>query len=159
SEITKGNLATHTGSLRFAVANAASGDIVSMVGLSCGTISLQTGAITIAQNNLTLNGPGMQKLAITGAYNATIENDRVINHTGRGTLTINNLSVQFGYLNQYSAKGGCIYSHGNVQLGRVGVYFCTAHAPFMGTSIALGGGVYSHGSLIVNSSAIRDNAV
>jgi len=158
-EGTKGSLATHAGTLRFAVANAASGDIVNMAGLSCGTISLQTGAITIAQNSLTLNGPGMQQLTITGSYNSTVEADRIINHTGGGTLAINNLSVSSGFLKPAgaAAKGGCIYSHGSVSLGHVGVYFCSAIGPF--DARGLGGGVYSHGSLTVNSSSIRYNTV
>jgi hypothetical protein len=55
-----------TGTLRHAVANAANGDTVNMTSLPCSTISLQTGAIHVTQNDLSLNGPGMNKLTVTG---------------------------------------------------------------------------------------------
>ena len=105
------------GTLRYAVANAASGDTVDMTGLTCSTISLQTGAVTVNQADLTLNGPGMNNLVISGKYNGTIEADRVINQPYAGTLRSQSLSIAWGTLSSSTANanGGCIYSAGSVK--------------------------------------------
>src|SRR3954470_7220644 len=56
-----GDIPTKSGSLRFGVANAASGDTVDLSGLTncpSSKISLATGEIVVAQQSLTLKGPG-----------------------------------------------------------------------------------------------------
>ena len=145
-----------TGSLRYAAANAISGDTVDMTGLSCSTISLKTGAITIPQNTLTLNGPGIANLTITGRYNGTTEHDRIINHTGTGTLSIYDLSVSEGYLKNPTgvASGGCIYSAGTLFLDRVGAYLCSANTV---SGTASGGGVYARNALTLKYSVLSSN--
>jgi hypothetical protein len=145
------------GSLRFAIANAASADTIDMTGLTCSSISLQTGALTITQDSLTLRGPGMDRLSITGRYNGATEHDRIFLHTGSGTLDINDLSVGFGYLYNASgnANGGCINSSANVMLNRVAVYGCIAKT---GTGHwAQGGGVFVTGQLSMNQSTLESN--
>ena len=147
----------NTGTLRYAVAKAASDDTIDMTGLTCSTISLTTGAITIAQDSLTLNGPGMDRLTITGKLNATTEDDRIINHTGNGSLDISNLSVSYGFLYKSSetAAGGCIYSAGGVFLMHVGIHNCLA-----GTTngqATFGGGVYAKRALSLKYSIVENN--
>jgi hypothetical protein len=146
-----------TGSLRYAARKAASGDIVDMSGLQCGKITLTTGAVTIDQNDLTLLGPGANSLAITGLNDGVTELDRILNHQGSGTLTVKNLSTQHGDLRATTGTGGgCIYSFGNIYLSGVDVISCSAIS-FSGR--ALGGGVYSAGSLTLKQSVLRSNQV
>src|SRR5262249_53471169 len=119
-----------SGSLRDIVANfAASGDTVDFAQLNASncassTISLTTGAITIAQSSLILQGHAQ---TITGYYNGAYQNDRVLNHTGTGTLTVKNLAIEFNHFYPNGpAKGGCIYSSGNVILDHTIVSHCIA---------------------------------
>jgi hypothetical protein len=146
-----------TGSLRFAIANAASGDTIDLTGLACSSISLQTGALAISQDSLTLNGPGVDHLSITGRYNGAVEHDRIVSHSGNGTLGINNLSLGFGYV--YNAagnsNGGCIYSSGNVSLSHVTVYGCAAKAA--SGRWAQGGAVFAMGQLSMDQSTLDSN--
>ncbi|MBS0555799.1 MAG: hypothetical protein JSR27_00140 [Proteobacteria bacterium] len=150
-----------TGSLRAVIGagTTLSGDTIDMTGLSCSMISLHTGAITVTQSSLTLNGPGQGKLTITGNYNGTTENDRIFNHTGTGgTLAINNLAMTFGNLapTNASAFGGCIRSAGSVSLYKVGMYFCNASVT--GSHAAAGGAVFASGSVSAKYSTFALNA-
>jgi hypothetical protein len=147
------------GSLRVAVQNAGEGDTVDMSGLpglGCSTISLRTGAITINQNNLTLRGPS-SGVTITGKYNATIEQDRILNHQGSGTLNVWNLSIEHGnlYSTTTNLQGGGIYSKGSVDLSESAVLNCKATAKGAG---ATGGGIYVLGNLTTADSTIAGNS-
>jgi hypothetical protein len=155
SEGVSGN--STTGTLRYAIANAASGDTIDMTGLACSSISLQTGALAINQDNLTLNGPGMNTLSITGRYNGAVEHDRIVQHLGHGTLNINNLSMGFGYLynGAGNANGGCIYSPGSISLNHVTVYGCAAKVS--AGHWAQGGGVFAKGQLSMDHSTLESN--
>ena len=146
-----------TGTLRYAAANAADNDTIDMTGLSCSTISLQTGAITFAQNNITLNGPGMANLAVTGKYNVTTEHDRIFTHTGTGTFAVKDLSVTRGYLTAASGTvaGGCIYSAGAASLSHVSVYSCSAYTKASGR--AKGGGVFGKTGVTLKYSVLSGN--
>jgi hypothetical protein len=141
-----------TGSLRYVAANAASGDSVDMTGLACSTISLSTGAITFAQADITLNGPGKDALSISGNHN-----DRVLSHMGTGTLAVNDLTVTAGYDHppfEMTAKGGCIHSNGSVSLDHVAVLACRASA--VGAPVR-GGGVFAYDSVFAKYSDISGN--
>jgi len=147
-----------TGSLRYAAAHAADqNDVIDMTGLSCSTISLTTGAIVFAQHNLNVNGPGRDKLTITGKHSGTVENDRIFTHTGTGTLTFKDISIQYGNLApaNINASGGCIFSSGNVDLKRVGMYSCKAAAS--GSHNAAGGAVYTNGEFATQQSVFMHN--
>jgi hypothetical protein len=76
-----------TGTLRYAAANAVSGDTIDLSTLTCSTISLTTGGggVVLAQADITLVGPGKAALTIESS------NDRVFD-TGNGTLTVKNLT-------------------------------------------------------------------
>jgi hypothetical protein len=148
-----------TGTLRYAVKHAASGDVVDMTHLTCSKISLHTGAIQVPQSRLTLEGPGRDRLEITGKYNGSVEHDRIFNHTGSGgTLYIDDLTLSFGYLKPASgtaADGGCIYSAGNVRLFGVDAYYCKAAAA--GGARAYGGAVFARGGLSIDYTTLRGN--
>lgn len=149
-----------SGTLRYAVQHAASGDVVDMSHLSCSTISLHTGAIHIAQSSLTLEGNNNHRLTITGKYNGNVEHDRIIDHTGTlGTLYLDHINVGFGYLKPASgnADGGCIYSAGNVSLFDAGAYYCKAAAT--GSANAYGGAVFTRGILGIQYGTFSSNIV
>ncbi len=108
---------TGAGSLRSAVAAAAEGDTINMTTLTCSKITLGT-ALVISRNSLTLNGKSLQALTISGNNKSF----GVLQHTGTGTLSVNNLSLSNG---NYTS-GGCIASLGNVALVGVGMSYCTS---------------------------------
>jgi hypothetical protein len=139
------------GSLRYAVANAADGDTVDMAGLTCGTISLESGAIVATQPHLYLKGPGKDSLTISGA----LEHDRILRQilppTYFGGLYISDLSISGGDLYSYAnAAGGCIYSYTRLRLTNVNVSDCHLKTP----TLALGAGVFAKQSFTMTSSSI-----
>lgn len=145
---TSGDLGTHTGTLRFAAANAdvTGGDTIDMTTIGCSLISLETSAVALPQHDLKIKGPGMNALNIEAKYgvfpNSHFTNDRVFNHTGTGALKIYDLQVSKGYSisSAGTAKGGCIASDGSLGLYHVKVTNCQAKTD---TGSALGGGLYA----------------
>lgn len=132
------------GSLRAAVAAAADGDAIDLTTLRCGTITLQTGAIAVPLNNLTLTGPGRDALAIDG--NAA---DRVFIHPGHGELALNALTIRNGRDRAsgfHVAGGGCIASAGYLTLADSTVSGCYA-----GGEGAYGGAIYAYALTLSNS--------
>lgn len=142
-----------TGTLRYAAANAVSGDTIDMTALTCSTITLSSGAIGFAQADITLKGPGKSALTVDGGLQ-----DRVFRHTGNGTLAVNDLTVANGYHHPgYGslAYGGCISSSGNVSLSRAAVRSCKAIGR---TRDGHGGGIYAANGVIAKYSDITGNA-
>lgn len=141
-----------TGSLRYAAANAASGDTIQInTGLACSTITLATGAILFTQADITVNGPGKTALTVSGADN------RVFRHSGSGTLTLKNLSVANGYYHPsvgVPAYGGCINSSGKVTLDHVSLHACRAASV---QAAVRGGGVYARDNVYVKYSEVSGN--
>jgi len=140
-----------SGSLRYAAANAVSGDTIDMTGLSCSTISLTTGAVLLPQADIAVKGPGKAALVVSGS------NDRVFRHTGQGAFTLDDLTVANGYVHPSlgaDANGGCISSNGKAYLTRVGVHTCRASA--VGAA-AHGGGVYGRDLVFAKYSEISGN--
>lgn len=150
-----------TGSLRYAAANALSGDTIDLTHTGCSTISLTTGsggAVGFGQSDITLKGPGKTALTIQSS------NDRVLSHFGTGTLTVNDLTVANGYLHPSlgtTASGGCIFSYGKVSLSHVGVRTCQAssvQAPVRGGGIYAKTGVFAKYSDITGNTATNTGA-
>ncbi|MGN6521196.1 MAG: choice-of-anchor Q domain-containing protein [Dokdonella sp.] len=140
-----------TGSLRYAAANAAAGDTIDMTALACSTISLTTGAVLLAQDDITLKGPGREALTVSG------DNDCVFRHTGHGAFNLEDLTAANGYVHPSvgaEANGGCIASNGKAYLTRVGVRACRVSA--VGAS-AHGGGVYARELVFAKYSDISGN--
>jgi hypothetical protein len=67
------------GSYRDAVTNAVSGDTIDLTSTPCSVITLTTGDVITAANDLTLQGPGALSLTISGGYNY-----RPLDHIGTG---------------------------------------------------------------------------
>lgn len=152
-----------TGSLRAAVAGAASGDTIDLsnVALTCGTITLTTAAIPIHQNNLVIKGGSgtlFGSTVISGGHSGTAGGYRVFvqsgTGTGTGTLELDNLIITNGKYRGAVAVGGCIYSDGSVTLNNSTVEGCLAYAT---SGNAGGGGIYAGGTVTLNSSIISDN--
>ena len=112
------------GSLRDAVAVAASGDTVDLAGLACNRITLTSGQIDVPQDDLTLVGPGSLALTIDGNLQ-----DRVFWHERHGTLRVQRLSIARGRSVARGPYGGCIYSAGDVRLTARACNHCVADTP------------------------------
>jgi hypothetical protein len=153
-----GDIPSKTGTLRFAAAQATTGDTIDMTTLACSTISLHTGAIVFGQTDLNVNGPGKANLTITGSYNGVIEHDRIITHTGAGQLQLGGVSLSNGYVvnlaDQGGAKGGCINTAGTLLLVNADVHDCKT---LVDKGFSYGGGVYAKGGLLLKYDVISHN--
>ncbi|MEP7041981.1 MAG: choice-of-anchor Q domain-containing protein [Dokdonella sp.] len=136
------------GSLRDAVAAAASDDTINLSSLVCSTITLTSGAIPVIVTNLTISGPISGALTLDGGGT-----DRVFSHTGGGQLTLQNLTLTHGLA---ADKGGCVYSSGSVKLQSSHVTECTVE---VASGFAFGGGIYTHYDLDLEASTIAANSV
>ena len=107
------------GSLRAALALAHSGDSVDLTALTCATISLATGELSVAVDDLTLKGPGANALTIAGGHTVPQHHYAVLHHTGQGTLHVDALRVTdvfaaYAWGHEFTSR--CIESTGNVDL-------------------------------------------
>ncbi|RYD14108.1 MAG: hypothetical protein EOP90_14955 [Lysobacteraceae bacterium] len=137
------------GSLRAAVAGAATGDTVDLTALACSTITLETGAIEIGIDDLTLAGPGRNELAIDGN-----QLDRVLVHPRGGTLHVRGLTLRNGRISAENfdiTGGGCVASAGYLLIEDSTVRDCASVA--IGS---YGGGIYAY-SLALQSSTLASN--
>ena len=132
------------GTLREVIAAAGEGDRLDLSQLNCSVITLTQGAIPVMLDNLTLLGPGADRLAIDGG-----RLDRIFIHYGYDTLDLEGLTVRNGF-NQVSgyhvAGGGCIVGNGYVTLDRSVVSACTS----VGEG-AYGGGILARGITLYSS--------
>jgi hypothetical protein len=150
---------TH-GSLRWASTHVADGGTIDMTAIPCSLISLQTGSITLAQNDLTIHGPGLTNLTVSAELQANGKKyymkDRIFKHAGTGTLAIYDLTVNKGYYKSAAGfpKGGCIYSSGTVNLTRVGAYSCSVRTD---SGTARGGAVSAQGDVNLSYSTVSVN--
>ncbi|HKE47858.1 MAG TPA: choice-of-anchor Q domain-containing protein [Rhodanobacteraceae bacterium] len=136
------------GSLRDAIASAPSGATIDLTSLGCSTISLTTGFLAVAQDDLTLTGPGASALTIDAA-NAS----GAIRHAGAGTLSISGLTLANArYESATTPRGGCLYSAANLSVASSTITGCAV----VGTAseVARGGGVYAHGDLALANSLV-----
>lgn len=152
------------GSLRNAIATAASGDRVDARTLGCGTITLTSGQLQVFANNLTIIGPGRDALVVRNGV-APGPSSRVIHHTGTGTLTVSAVTIADGDVVGVAAapdvRGGCILSNGTVVLGTVlglgtskydaRVRDCSVEGHAGGQGKAAGGGIAAEAVLMGNS--------
>jgi hypothetical protein len=146
-------------SLRDIIENKAqSGDTVdlSQLPLLCNStsskITLTTGEIAIAQNNITLQGPDPADGSVTISGGAA---SRVLNHQGFGTLTVHSLTIAGGsYHVAGNALGGCVKSNSGIYLRSTLVTGCIASSD---AGEAKGGGIYATGDVILVLSTVSGN--
>jgi hypothetical protein len=137
------------GSLRDAIAGAATGDVIDLNALSCGTITLTTGAISTALDDLTILGPGASNLTIDADLNSG-----VFAHYGSGTLAIDGVTIQNGYIAGYAYHGGgCVLSASNVTVDNSTLRHCYSY-----TAHSFGGAICAVGAVTLNKSQLTGNA-
>ena len=162
-----GDTLTKTGTLRWAVAHAASGDTVDLSGLTGGSacanskISLTTGSLSVPQPSLELLGPaGGLNIDASGIPCSAGDQDcygRTIAHGGAGGLLyLKHVSVSGGYYKTYNVNsvGGCIFSNGDVKLKYATASACKVYSK---NGSALGGGIYAKGKVTLNESTVSGN--
>jgi hypothetical protein len=142
---------TGAGSLRNAIAGAASGDTIDLRSLTCSRIVL-AGQIEIPQQDLVLLGPGRFALSIDGN-----RVDRVFAHSGTGRLFIDRVSIAYGNKEgpEYE-RGGCIDSLGTVQLRRSRVHHCRVWVEDAIEGQTNGGGIIAP-TVILDRSSVFSN--
>ncbi|HEX5124162.1 MAG TPA: hypothetical protein VFV97_13020, partial [Rhodanobacteraceae bacterium] len=140
------------GSLRDAVTNAVSGDVIDLSGLACGKITLTNGKLSATMGDLMLLGSGVgpdatHPLTIYGYY------DQIIDH-GTGTLVISGLRLIGG---SAYGKGGCVSSQGSLVIESSIISGCGAYSPAGANVVAAGGAVFAAQDLWIHKSAITDS--
>ena len=105
------------GSLRAAIADAASGDTIDFAHTAYGTITLTSGSLVVPDINLTIQGPGANKLTISGDENYTVFELGVQFGfpTTPANMTISGLTIADGD-NTDGGSGGGILSAVNLTL-------------------------------------------
>jgi hypothetical protein len=132
------------GSLRDVAAHANHGDGIDLGSLSCSTISVTSGAITL--HDVELVGPGAGQLEIDGTGN---QNRRIFNHAGGGgRLDISGVTINGGiYASNAGLGGGCLRSDGGSSLRITDSVFrnCLVLTPLGQEGNARGGAIASYG--------------
>jgi hypothetical protein len=160
-----GDALSDSGSLRSKITAAGNNDVVSLASLTCpnSLITLTQGAIPISVDNLTIESSSNNHMAISGN-----NMDRVISHSGLGTVSISDLTIEQGSFTtpmfaHAFVEGGCIYSpSGNVSLTDSTVTGCsiTSHTQRTGSDGEgpRGGGVgLENGTLTMTRSTVSFN--
>jgi len=137
------------GTLRHAFSCAANFDTIDLTQLQCSKITLSSQLFNPTAGNITLNGPGREKLTIEAGGRF-----RVIAHAGSGTdtLTINDLTIAYG-LNTTSVGGGCIYSKANILVNSSTVTGCAVSS----LGYTTGGAMLANGRITAINSNISFN--
>jgi hypothetical protein len=146
------------GSLRAAVAAALSDDTVDLRTLGCSRIKLTSGAIESFRKNLTLLGPGYARLTIDGNGTSSVLRHHPPAPTpdqtqADGRLRIVGMSIANGRLVESFARGGCIFSRGDIVLVNAQVRHCLAKDPFAGGGSS-GGAIYAGRDVSLLHSAV-----
>jgi hypothetical protein len=149
------------GSLRDALDQAVSGDVIDLTALACSTITLTSGALAISADDVTINGPGRDLLAIDGG-----NTDRVIHHSSYyGTLTLDGLTIRNGSYTYdgpgvyaSAAPGGCILAQHNLTITNSSIEHCSASGKSVsGAAVDAWGGLVMTDSTISGATATADS--
>jgi hypothetical protein len=160
---------TGAGSLRDAIAGAQSGDTIDMTGLTCGRITLKTGAISIGVDDLTLRGPGASALTLAGEDSQSFHTHAMLDHAGTGTLHIDSLQITDPVARGrfYPHPPFCVTSVGSVELEKSILTGCGSGAVYgrngvtarYSTISASGQGISVYtGDVSIRSSSISNNS-
>lgn len=141
------------GSLRDAIGLADDNDTIDLTDLSCSTITLQSGMIFFTADNVTIQGPGRDKLTIDGNHASTIFAS--VSDSGelfQQDLILTDLTLANGNF----TYGGCVYVDGNLTLENVTISGCSASS-LAGSFGTFGGAVDSKRDLTMINSVISNN--
>lgn len=143
------------GSLRQALLDAVSGDVIDMTTLGCSTITLSSGQL-VSAGDVELRGPGHDQLTIDGN-----SQDRVLRHVD-GTVSIAGVTIANGRTDS-GYGGGCISVHGNISLTDSIVTGCVAGSESINYTFGGGLDVYGPDDLgnvqLINSTVSGNSAV
>ena len=135
------------GSLRQAIASAASGDTITFSLPPNSSITLTSGELLV-NKNLTINGPGANQLTVRRSSADGTPDFRIFDITG--IVTITGLTISNGKLTDFGA-GGIYNNHGTLTINN-----CTISGNSAGT---VGGGIYNDGgTLTITNSTISGNS-
>ena len=141
-----------TGSLRYALTNAADNDHITF-GVT-GTINL-TGALPNLAHNISIDGPGAAQLIVRrdtgGSYG--------IFAVGSGaTVSISGLSITNGYVAEFRAVGGGIDNAGTLTVSNCTISGNIALGAVAGSAgVGYGGGIANFGTLTLSNSTVAGN--
>jgi hypothetical protein len=122
-----------SGSLRAAIANATSGEVINFTKSAQGTITLTSGPLVVSAANLTISGPGSNKLTISGGGKFT---DFILLGSAPPSSPVPALVVASGV-----SISGMTIANGNASNNGYGD----------------GGGIVSFVALSVSNSVLKDN--
>jgi hypothetical protein len=134
--------------LRYAALTAADNGMIDLTQLTCSKITLESGAINIGADYVTVVGPGESALIIDGNRHG-----RVFDITAAHIATIEDVTITGGAISNPLPEGGCIYSKSSVYLTNTTITGCTAN----GASGASGGGVFAAKGVHLSNSTISNN--
>jgi hypothetical protein len=149
-----------TGSLRDAASFAQDGDLIDMTHLKCSPITVTSGEIPLAADNITLRGPGSSSLTIDAGGKS-----RIFRHSGHGVIGIYDVFLANGSVaTQPSIEtGGCVYSSGAIVFGNASAAACsvsqnltdnpTSTIPVRGGAFSAAGYVFLQNSRLEQNSA------
>jgi hypothetical protein len=141
------------GTLRFAVANASSGDTILLTGAVKDGMTLTQGELILNQD-VTIRAAGDQRIAISGNFNS-----RIFEIPAGVTVTLENLELTEGNgtarnpadTSNLNGNGGAILSFGTLTINNSVLDFNTADDG--------GGAILSdQGTLTINNSSVSENA-
>jgi parallel beta-helix repeat protein len=144
------------GSLRYAISNAAAGDMIRFALRLPATILLRSSLVI--DKDLTILGPDPRKLTVARTFNAHAPNFRVF-RVDAGVVTIAGLSIVNGRALHGDGfednLGGGIFNEGSLTVSNC-IIACNT-APTEGDNYGFGGGIFTLGPLTVLNSTIRGN--
>ncbi len=144
------NLDSGAGSLRAAIASAKSGDAI-VFAHSVHDITLTSGQLTVTQS-LTIDGPGVNKLTISGN-----DSSRVFDISNGSSVTIDDLTIANGATIGSLGGGGVLNEAGcTLTLDHCAMTDNTATAASDSFNV-FGGGLLNEGSATVNTSTFSGN--
>ena len=132
------------GSLRAAIAGAASGDTINFQAGVSGTITLTSGELLI-NKSLTISGPGAGVISVSGNNASRVFHVEDAGANAPDTVAISGLTITGGLTADPSGQGGGLYIVGeNITLDRVNIVGNSA----WGNGADGGGGVYFNGAAV-----------
>ncbi|MEP6483972.1 MAG: choice-of-anchor Q domain-containing protein [Rudaea sp.] len=138
------------GSLRDAITNAVDNETIDLSHLQCSPITLTTGELAspVAASYLHIVGPA------AGITIDAANHSRVLEHTGVGTLYLDNVTLTRG-LAGGAQGGGCLLTQGELIAHSSTFSSCTFNAS--ANTPVRGGGIYAHGNALLYFSSVSGN--
>jgi hypothetical protein len=153
------------GSLRKVLEGAQDNDIVDLNQLTCSTITLQHGELSLTADRVKVFGPSDHLLTIDANSHS-----RAFHATSANKTFVYDLNFSNGSVSSTPYAGGCLYVRRGISLTRVSISHCTVTATHAlrstaggpvvaGGPLITGGGVFAAGDLDGEHINIHDNRV